>query len=289
MKIIFFICCFILSFFASAQKGNINLISEYEDTLKILAERIVYEELEENRRIANDAFINHLDEVLKYEKSFDYNFDSLKTISVENSPDNQFRIFTWMLRKSNGTYEYYGRVQLKKKRGIKIYNLIDNSKNIRSPEKKVLDQNNWYGGIIYEIIYIKFSRKKLYTILLWDGNDYYSTKKIIDVMQFNGDNISFGKQIFKDYDSNNTRIILEYEGKTSISMKYNKEMQKIVFNHLVPKSKELEGLHEYYIPDGTFNAFNFKKGNWFFEEDIDIRNKNKNIKYREPDLGLTPK
>ena len=194
-----------------------------------------------------------------------------------------------MLRKSNGTYEYYGRVQLKKKRGIKIYNLIDNSKNIRSPEKKVLDQNNWYGCIIYEIIYIKFSRKKLYTILLWDGNDYYSTKKIIDIMQFNGDNITFGKPIFKDYESNNTRIILEYEGKTSISMKYNKEMQKIVFNHLVPKSKELEGLYEYYIPDGTFNAFNFKKGNWFFEGDIDIRNKNKNIEYKEPDLGLTPK
>ena len=119
MKIIFFICCFILSFFASAQRGNINLISEYEDTLKILAERIVYEELEENRRVANDAFITHLDEVLQYEKSFDYNFDSLKTISVINSPDNQFRIFTWMLRKSNGTYEYYGRVQLKKKRGSK--------------------------------------------------------------------------------------------------------------------------------------------------------------------------
>ena len=122
----------------------------------------------------------------------------------------------------------------------------------------MLDQNNWYGGIIYDIIYIKFSRKKLYTILLWDGNDYYSTK-IIDVMQFNGDNITFGKPIFKDYESNNTRIILEYEGKTSISMKYNKEMQKIVFNHLVPKSNELEGLYEYYIPDGTFNAFNFKK------------------------------
>ena len=32
-----------------------------------------------------------------------------------------------------------------------------------------------------------------------------------------------------------------------------------------------------------------KKGNWFFEEDIDIRNKNKNIEYKEPDLGLTPK
>lgn len=288
MKKIFLICLCILSFSVFAQKGNTDLIVEYEDTLKIISEKIMTKELEDDRRIANSAFIAHLDEVLQYEKSFEYPFDSLKTISVVNSPDNQFRIFTWFLRKSNGTYEYYGRIQLKKKRGFKIYNLIDNSKNIRNPEIKELDNNNWFGGIIYDIIYIKSSKKKIYTVLLWDGNDHYSTKKIIDIMQFHTDKISFGKSIFKGYGSENKRIILEYDGKTSISMNYQKDGQKIVFNHLVPSRKELEDLYEFYIPDGTFNAFKFTKGNWTLEEDIDIRNNNNIMEFKEPDKGLVP-
>ena len=73
-----------------------------------------------------------------------------------------------------------------------------------------MDNNNWFGGIIYDIIYNKSSKGKYYTLLIWDGNDHYSTKKIIDIMQFNADKIIFGKSIFKVKESktkkNNIRI-----------------------------------------------------------------------------------
>ena len=271
-----------------AQRGNTALIAEYEDTLKIISKKIMTDELEKDRRVANNAFITHLDEVLKFEKSFEYPFDSLQTVSVITSPDNEFRIYTWMLRKRNGTYEYFGRVQLKKKNRIKIFNLNDSSKNIRNPEIKELDNNNWFGGIIYDIIYNKSSKGKYYTLLIWDGNDHYSTKKIIDVMQFSADKIIFGKSIFKVKESKTKRIILEYNGKTSISLQYDEDNKRIVFDHLVPSNTQLEGLYEYYIPDGTFDAFNFEKGSWFFNKDIDIRNNQKVIEYKKPKTDLIP-
>ena len=74
-----------------------------------------------------------------------------------------------------------------------------------------------------------------------------------------------------------------------MSLKYDQEQNKIIFNHLVPRDKNLEGLKEFYIPDGTFDAFNFKNNFWLLEMDIDARNNDKEIKNKKIDSGLIPK
>ena len=292
-RLFIIIVCLLVSSSLFAQKGNNKLIAEYEDTLKVIAYDIMNADTETKRRVANDAFITNLKEVLQYEKSYDFAFDSLVTISRIKSPDKRFRIFNWLLRKDNGTYEYYAFVHYynKTKRKYEIIHLIDNSANIRNIEQADLDASNWYGGLIYDIIYIKKRGRKYYTMLLWDGNDNYSTKKIIDVMYFSGKNkIKFGLPIFKK--SNNKsqkRVVLEYDSRTSISVKYHQKDQQIIFNHLVPRNKDLEGLYEYYIPEGTFNAYVYKNGSWFLEEDIDVRNDQKDIKRKQLDKGLLPR
>ena len=100
----------ILAFFcisSFAQKGNNSLFAEYEDTLKVMAHQIMNAETETEKRLANTAFISNLTEVLQYEKAFKFPFDSLSTIARIMSPDNSFRSFNWLLKKDNGTYEYY--------------------------------------------------------------------------------------------------------------------------------------------------------------------------------------
>ena len=292
-KIIIFNICILFSFSAFSQKGNNQLFSEYEDTLKVIAERVMNLPLEAEKRIANDALIEYLSEVLLYEKSFNYNFDSLITISRLKSPDKRFRIFNWLLKKDNNTYEYYGIVHYynKKKKKFELITLIDNSNNIRTPEQENLDATNWYGGLIYDIIYIKKPGKKYYTLLLWDGNDGYSTKKIIDVMYFSGKNkIKFGLPIFKkNAKESQKRIILQYDSKTTVSVKYSNEKKEIIFNNLVPQRKGLEGLYEFYIPEGTFNSYKYKNGKWWLKEDVDVRIKQKIKKYKKPKRGLSPK
>lgn len=291
-KIIIFNICILFSLSAFSQKGNNQLFSEYEDTLKVIADRVMNLPFEAEKRIANDALIEHLTEVLSYEKSFNYHFDSLITISRIKSPDKRFRIFNWLLKKDNNTYEYYGIVHYynKNKKKFELITLTDNSNNIRTPEQENLDASNWYGGIIYDIIYIKKPGKKYYTILLWDGNDGYSTKKIIDVMYFSGKKkIKFGLPIFKkNAKESQKRIIFQYDSKTTASVKYNYEKQEIIFNNLVPQRKGLEGLYEFYIPEGTFNSYKYKNGKWWFKEDVDARIKQKIKKYKKPKRGLSP-
>jgi hypothetical protein len=286
----------ILAFFCiscSAQKGNNSLFAEYEDTLKVMAHRIMNAETEAEKRTANTAFITNLTEVLQYEKSFKFPFDSLPTIARISSPDNTFRIFNWLLKKDNGNYEYFGIVHYhnKKRKRYEVIPLVDNSANIRNAEQEDLDAENWYGGLCYQIAYIKKAGRKYYTLLSWDGNDGYSTKKIIDVMYFSGKNkIKFGLPIFKqNKKESQKRVILEYDSKTSISVKYHSKEEKIVFNHLVPPNKDLEGLEEYYIPEGTFNAYQYKRGKWWLQQDVDIRNQQKIKRIKKPKIGLVPR
>jgi len=290
------ICLFLFSIISLnnfAQKGNNKLIAEYEDTLKLMAHIIMNAETEAEKRTANTAFITNLTEVLRYEKSFKYPFDSLPTIARILSPDNTFRIFNWLLKKENGTYEYFAIVHYhsKKYKRYEIIPLADNSTNISNAEQEGLDAKNWYGGIYYQIAYIKKAGRKYYTLLAWDGHDGYSTRKIIDVMYFSGKNkIKFGLPIFKkNKRESQKRVIIEYDAKTSVSVKYQQKEQRIVFNHLVPPKKELEGLEEYYIPEGTFNAYQYKKGKWWLQQDIDIRNQQKVKRIKKPKRGLVPR
>jgi hypothetical protein len=283
----------LISLNSSAQKGNNNLFAQYEDTLKIMAHTIMNAETETEKRLANTAFITNLTEVLQYEKSFDFPFDSLPTIARVLSPDNTFRIFNWLLKKDNGAYEYYAIVHYhnKKRKRYEIIPLVDNSANIRNAEQEDLDAKNWYGGIYYQIAYIKKIGRKYYTLLAWDGNDGNSTKKIIDVLYFSGKNkIKFGLPIFKkNKKESQKRVIIEYDAKTSVSVRYQEKEKRIVFNHLVPPKKDLEGLEEYYIPEGTFNSYQYNKGKWLLEEDIDIRNQQKVKRIKKPKRGLVPR
>jgi len=293
MKKICFLVFTLHSLSSFAQKGNNKLIGEYEDTLKVIAHAIMNAETEAEKRLANTAFITNLTEVLQYEKSFKFAFDSLPTIARILSPDNTFRIFNWLLKKDNGAYEYYAIVHYhnKKRKRYEIIPLVDNSANIRNAEQEDLDAKNWYGGLYYQIAYIKKTGRKYYTLLAWDGNDGFSTNKIIDVMYFSGKNkIKFGLPIFKkSKKESQKRIVIKYDAKTSVSVKYQQKEQRIVFNHLVPARKDLEGLEEYYIPEGTFNAYQYKKGKWLLEQDIDIRNQQKVKRIKKPKRGLIPR
>ena len=279
--------------FCFAQKGNKKLFAEYEDTLKILAHNVMHGETENKRYAANQAFIQHLKEVLKFEKSFKFPFDSLITISRISSPDDSFRIFNWLLRKDNNKYDYYAIIHYynKKRNRYEVIELLDKSSEIRNPEQEELDARRWYGCLYYQIAYIKKSGRKYYTLIGWDGNDGYSVKKIIDVMYFSGKNkIKFGLPVFKiNRKKSQNRVIFEYDSKTSISVKYNEKKQQIIFDNLIPIKEELQGLQEYYIPEGTFNAFQYNKGKWWLKENIDIRFKSKFKKSKKSEKGLLPR
>ena len=60
-------------------------------------------------------------------------------------------------------------------------------------------------------------------------------------------------------------------------------------NNLIAPKNELIGFEEYYIPDGSFNAYFLDKEKWNYEKDIDIKNNIKIKKNKKIKKGLFPK
>ncbi|PZP46635.1 MAG: hypothetical protein DI598_11865, partial [Pseudopedobacter saltans] len=85
---------------------------EKETQLRPLAEKIIFANTFETRLEANTDFVKNLVKTLELSNSFQYPFDSLQTISIENAPDNKFRIFTWELQKDDNYFRQYGAIQM---------------------------------------------------------------------------------------------------------------------------------------------------------------------------------
>ena len=80
--------------------------------------------------------------------------------------------------------------------------------------------------------------------------------------------------------------MFEYSSDVSMSVKYNDKKNQIVYSHLAPRElgSILEGLPQYYGPDGSFDALTQKKDKWVTVEDVDARNdKSKNDKAKKPE------
>ena len=282
-NLVFFLIFFSLNSFS--QKSEENSFSTFEDTLKKLSKTILNGSNNKEKNIANYYFLTTLEKALRMNNSFSYPFDSLNTIARLTAPDNTFRIFNWHIPKDDGTFEYFGFVQTIFKKQNLIFRLVDKSAEIKSPEFKTLEYSQWFGAHYYEIIYVKEKRNKYYTLLGWDGNDRISNKKIIDVIHFTKNGTpKFGAAIFKMEKKNQNRVIFEYSSEASMSVRFDKHENQIVFDHLSPKSEQFQGQQQHYGPDFSYDALRFKKGKWNYFRDVDARNEKspKDKLYKKP-------
>ena len=265
---------FILSsMFLSAQNISEKVIKEYEDTLLVLSNNIMYGETLEIREKSNIGFISELKEVMKYKKSYDYPFNDLKTISRLNPEDNSFRLFNWILPKGNGTSKYFAFIILPN--SDNGYNQIIELKHTETDlfnfETTIYNNENWYGSLYYKIISPKKKNNQHYTLLAWNGNNPESIIKIIDVLEIKNQKATLGKDIFIKGEDTTKRIVVEYNRNTSASVNFDEDKKRIVLDHLVPLKENQEGFNQFYVPDGSYDCFLYKNGEWIFKEDVDVR------------------
>ncbi|MBI4945462.1 MAG: hypothetical protein HY840_03570 [Bacteroidetes bacterium] len=233
----------------------------------------------------NKKFSNGLKYVLSMDKSNEFAFDSLKKYKVMlESADKQVRIFTWDLEAEDGTHTFYGFIQAynKKSKKYEVYPLNDRSDAIKDPENASLDNAKWFGAWYYQIEQVKYKKKKYYILLGWDGNNRITNKRLIEVLFFNEKGFpKFGDAIFSDEKGKiKKRIIFEYQAGIFMSLRYDAERQFIVFDHLSPSNPELEGQHQFYGPDFSYDMLEFKDGKWQYVKDVIPRNnKDKTDKY----------
>lgn len=304
IKSLFLPLFFLLSFYGFAQLTEFEQkqFMTYEDSLQKIAPRVFFSKKESNRFEANKNLLSYWSSILQNEKSLLFSFDSLKNkkyVSILTSPDKKFRIITWNLYKDDGTYAYFGFLQVNNSKTIKkgifkkgttqtyeIFQLVDKSGSVKTPESYVGEPNKWFGMLYVDIIK---SDDDYYTLIGWDGNDKLTQRKFIDVLYFKSDGTpTFGKDVFKYPGKFAKRIMFEYATEVSMSLKYNEGRKQIIFSHLAPNNLDplLEGQFQYYGPDGSFDALNVKKGKWDYEPAIEIKNlkdKNDNVKKPNPD------
>ena len=290
MKKVLLISIFFISAITYTTGQENNIFKAHEDTLAKIAFKILNGANDSLKEVNNFQFKNSLTQILETKGSFDWPFDSLVTIAILSPPDGRFRIFNWNLPKEDGTFLYFGILQTHDT----LFHLLDHSENIKSPTTSILSHNNWYGCHYYKIIQNKYKSKTYYTLLGWDGNNNFSTKKIIDILAIDDPGTpTFGAPIFNNYSEDlQTRVIFEYSSRVSMSLKYEEQSYKkiirkkkssklievstemIVFDRLAPLDISLTGQYKYYAPfEGIFDGFIFEDGYWFYLEEINAWNR----------------
>ncbi|RYY30266.1 MAG: hypothetical protein EOP46_21520, partial [Sphingobacteriaceae bacterium] len=161
----------------SDESANLKQLKIYRDSLQALGTTIINHADDLERKNANYTFIKTLVSALKIPNSFNFSFDSVKTISVINSPDNRFRIFSWHVLNEDGSYRFYGTVQLNTGGPLKMFPLEDYSPLLKNPEDSVTNNQKWYGAQYYKIIPV-YGSNPHYVLLGWKGNTVNSTKKV---------------------------------------------------------------------------------------------------------------
>lgn len=259
---------------AASDKNHAQLLS-LQDSLKELSFKMVNDSIEPERYNASYSFIKTLVKALKTPYSFKFPFDSLKSISIQTSPDKRFRIFSWHVMNANGSYRYYGTVQMNKPDGkLEMFPLVDYSSSFKNPADSVTSNDKWYGAQYYRIISVLNNVNTPYYVLLgWKGNTVQSTKKVIEVIYFKDGKPIFGMPVFDGDKENPTRkrVIFEYSRKASMVLNYDPNVG-IVFDHLAPPNEKLKGRFELYGPDFSYDVYKIANGRWRLTEDVELKN-----------------
>lgn len=257
------------------ESANIKQLQAYEDSLKAIGFNMVNDSVEMNRQTANYHFIRTLVNALKIPNSYLYPFDSVKMVTIANSPDNRFRIITWQLTFDDGSYRFYGTIQMNTGGRLLMYPLSDDSPDIKHPEDTITSANKWYGAEYYRIIPV-YSPRLYYILLGWKGNTAKSTKKVIDVLSFKDDKPVLGLDVFEGNGKTRKRVVFEYTRQASMLLRYVSDQNLIVFDHLSPIDPKYKNQFDKYGPDMTYDGYKLKNGRWVYVENLDMRNEPQN-------------
>ncbi len=284
--------------------------SQIEDSLRYYQNWAFNSKYFKNKVWGNQKFLEKWGAILKNENSFYYPFDSIKKdskISILTSPDKSFRVITWDFRNEDETHVYYGFIQnfnnnlvvtnsqinrKQKQKGVyQLFELTDKSHVIQNPEQYKNDHQKWYGMLYFGVI-VKMN-KTSFLLTGWDGNNKTSQKKFIDVLSFKSDGTPiFGKDVFQFPTKKIIqRAVFEYATDVTMSLKYFKDKNTFVLDHLAPSAQNslLDGQYQFYGPDGSYDAFKLIDNKLVYEKDVKQLNTTVNKKSKYSNIYNKPK
>jgi hypothetical protein len=250
--------------------GQFDVYSR-EQELSVLLDSLRGSNKNDRKEFWNKQFKTLIDQTLHEPTVFDLTFTKLRTLGVIDSPDKLVRIVNWNVEQEDGTQKYYAYVLHRntlKDTKHKVIELIDNSMMLTAKPEETLEATMWYGALYYQIIPVEKANKTYYTVLGWDGGTRMSNTKLIDVMYFTGNSLKLGYPLFKSGSTTAKRLFYEHSERSVMSLRYEPEYNRIIFDHLMPETPTMVGFYEFYVPDMSYDAFVLDNNRWVLREDV---------------------
>lgn len=239
-----------LSAFGTTRVDSLPIL---QDSLVRLGFQMYNNPAEPERLAANFTFVKTLVSALNRPHSFDFDFDSLDMVSLLTAPDGRLRVFSWHLPLNDGSYLYYGAVQLRTDDGtLSLFPLLDKTYEIEQPAEAILAHTDWYGAQYYRII--PFGSD--YILLGWKGHTPEMSQKVIEILSVVDGRVVLGKRVFTDASTQNqARGIYRFSRQATMYLEYDEEGNRIVLDHLSPMEERFRGQYQYYGPDMSHDAW----------------------------------
>ncbi len=273
-KLILCVVCGVFSIYLFAQNTVVSNYKQKEDSIRDLFKNIPKIQNDDAKMLLGQRIDSLFTMVLNQPGSFEYNFDSLSTVSKVYSPDHSFKVISWNIPFENGTFKYYGYLQIlnQASEAFKLFHLNDSKDVITKPENTELSADKWLGAMYYFIVKQKSGNINYYTLL---GLEYFNaniSRKIIEIMYFNDSGYPvFGAPIILQDNALKYRLVFQYSSHVAMSLKFDKKLKMIIFDHLSPVEQIYTGEFEYYGPDLSFDGLEFKNDKWIYRSNIDLR------------------
>ncbi|MFK7756530.1 MAG: hypothetical protein AB8B53_06310 [Flavobacteriales bacterium] len=265
---------------------NANMTPELlEDSIVTLLNGIGQSESDADKLKFSEDLNTLLRSELIHSHVYDYPFSKVKKMAILRPEDNAFVLFNWNVPLSNGVNKFYCYVLQSDKNSDsnKLTEFKKASREERKMDNRYLDVDQWYGCLYYDIITVKKNKTPHYTLLGYSPFSKASTKKYMDVVTFTNDEVRLGAPIFKTEKGVKKRVIFEFSAEVSMTVRWQEKSNRVILDHLTPRSPEMEGNYMFYGPDGTFDAYLLKKGTWEFQGGVDFQStKDSNKPYKDP-------
>jgi len=272
--IIPFILLISFSFQILGQKNDVQLREKEEELSKLLNQLRSTKGDNELNEI-NEKFKTAFGKALNMDGAFDYPFASLNSVGKIYSDDKLVRVITWNMQYEDLMHNYFSFIMKKDERRdhVHVVELKRQKQHFGMIQEETLTHENWYGALYYDIIDVQRRNRTYYTLLGYDANDQRSSIKLIDVLYFTGKIPNFGYPLFDVAQGKAKRVIFEHSNKATMSLRYDTQRDKIIFDHLTPESPGLKEFREFYVPDMSYDAYSWDGTQWVLIEDIIAINK----------------
>ncbi len=186
-------------------------------------------------------------------------------------PNSRIELFTWQVE-GNSEFDYHGFIKYEDG-SIEILNR--EQRDILRIRREQFNYANWYGAVYYHLIPVDFNQSNYFILFGFAQNSNQEKFRIIEVVSFKNGQVVFGKPIFESLDQDQEkellyRQVIRYSNSASCALKYDEKDSTIIYDHIMNYQDPNEANRTYFYPDGTYEGFEFRNGNWKYIEKLKV-------------------